>query len=77
MSNDKKYHIGCGLFGIYAGILKNASEWKDKSECTDEALEAVRDYLCQEFLKDGQTSGGYEWKRKDGKKVTLRIEVSE
>lgn len=77
MNKDKKYHIGCGLFGIYAGILKNDSEWKDKNECTDEALKAVRDYMCQEFLKDGNSSGGYEWTRKDGKRVALKIEISE
>ena len=42
-----KYHVGCGLAGIYAGVLnpKNQSEWKDKSECTNQAIVAVRDYM--------------------------------
>jgi len=78
---DKKYHVGCGAFGIYAGILKNKEEWKDKSDCTDEAIEAVRDYLVQECLggldcsKD--TKGGYSWKLKDGRTVKLMIEIEE
>jgi hypothetical protein len=72
-----KYSVGVGLFGIYAGVLKNENEWKDKTQCTDQALEAVRDYLYDEFIKDGETSGGYEWKRKDGKVVELRVTVKE
>ena len=39
-----EYHVGCGCFGIYAGVLnpRNKNEWKDKTECPDEALKAVR-----------------------------------
>ena len=33
-----EYHVGCGLFGIYAGTLKNPQEWRNKSEVTDEEL---------------------------------------
>lgn len=41
-----KYSIGCGLFGIYAGILKpNGEEWKDKTDVTEEAMSAVAQYL--------------------------------
>ena len=41
-----KYSVGCGLFGIYAGILKpNGKEWKDKTDVTTEAISAVADYL--------------------------------
>lgn len=44
-----EYHVGCGAFGIYAGTLnKNGKEWKNKTECTDEALYSVRDYLYSE-----------------------------
>lgn len=43
MSN---YHVGCGLFGIYAGILnKNKNMWVSKSEVTDEVLSSSFDYL--------------------------------
>ena len=45
-----EYHVGAGLFGIYCGTLnkplKNGSiTWRNKTECTDEALCAVRDFL--------------------------------
>ena len=71
-----EYHIGCGAFGIYAGTLnsKNKSLWQNKTECTDEALCAVRDYLVQKCLgglHGGKSSGGYSWKLKDGRIVKL------
>lgn len=78
---DKKYHVSCGAFGIYAGTLKaNKEEWKDKSDCTDEAIEAVRDYLIQECLgglHSDKTNGGYSWKLKDGRTVKLMIAIEE
>ena len=47
-----EYHVGCGAFGIYAGILnKNKTMWKNKSEVTNEALDAVAQYLLQENKK--------------------------
>lgn len=46
-----EYHVGCGAFGIYAGTLnKNKTMWKNKSEVTNEALDAVAQYLLQENL---------------------------
>ena len=77
---DKKYHVSCGAFGIYAGTLKNKEEWKDKSDCTDEAIEAVRDYLIQERLGGlytENTQGGYSWKLKDGRTVKLIVKIEE
>lgn len=73
-----EYHVGCGMFGIYAGtLMPNKKEWKNKSQVTDEAIEAVRDYLFDEFIKNDKTEGGYEWKRKDGRIVQLTISVKE
>lgn len=73
MSNPT-YHVGCGFAGIYAGTLKpNGIEWRNKTDVTDEALEAVRDYLSDKFLTNGREQGGYSWTRKDGKKVVLQI----
>lgn len=41
-----QYHVGCGNFGIYAGILKpNGEEWRNKSDVTHEAICAVAQYL--------------------------------
>lgn len=77
------YHVGAGCFGIYAGILKpnKPNEWKDKTCCTDEAIEAVRDYMVTECLGgfdcSKAKSGGWEWKLKDGRIVELRITIKE
>lgn len=43
-----EYHVGCGAFGIYAGTLKpNGTEWRNKSDVTDEAISAAAQYLLQ------------------------------
>ena len=75
------YHVAAGAFGIYAGILKNKYEWKDKTECTDEAIEAVRDFLVDKCLggidcKETNT-GGYQWTLKDGRTVELRVTIKD
>ena len=72
------YHIGCGAFAIYAGTLnKNKTMWKNKSECTDEAITAVRDYMVQELCGGTEcriaNNGGYSWTLKDGREVELRV----
>lgn len=78
-----EYHVGCGAFGIYAGTLnsKNRSLWQNKTECTDEAIEAVRDYMVQECLGGfdckKSTSSGYEWTLKDKRAVELRVTIKD
>lgn len=78
-----KYHVGCGAFAIYAGTLnsKNKNLWQNKTECTDEAINAVRDYMVQELLGGldcrKTNTGGYEWKLKDGRFVELRVTVKD
>lgn len=49
--------------------------WRNKSDVTDEAICAVRDYMVSECLneKAGKIRGGYEWTRKDGKKENYEI----
>lgn len=77
------YHVGCGAFAIYAGTLnsRNKNLWQNKTECTDEAICAVRDYIVQECLGglncEKATSGGYEWTLKDGRVVELRVTVKD
>lgn len=40
------YHVGAGLFGIYAGTLNPKGDtWRNKSEVTKEALGAAAQYL--------------------------------
>ena len=76
-----EYHIGAGAFGIYAGTLnsKNKTLWQNKSNCTDEALCAVRDYMVSELLggfKNPKTNkGGYVWTLGDGREVELRVSI--
>lgn len=74
-----KYHIGAGLFGIYAGVLKNNNEWKDKTDCTEEAINAVRDFMVDDLLGGTSCSkknkSGYSWKLKDGRSVILEIRI--
>ena len=69
-----EYHVGAGLFGIYAGtVKKNGTEWKDKTDCTDEAITAVRNYMIDNLLGgldcEEDVSDGYEWTLKDGRTV--------
>ena len=78
------YHVSAGAFGIYAGTLMLKKDnkpqmWRAKSDVTDEAICAVRDYMLSECLneKNGKVRGGYEWTRKDGKKVLLMIEIQD
>ena len=41
-----EYHVGCGLFGIYAGRLnKDKNMWVSKSDVTDEVLDCAFNYL--------------------------------
>lgn len=74
-----EYHVGCGAFAIYAGTLNKAKTmWQNKTECTDEAIDAVRDYMAMEFLDNytgDKTTGGYEWTLKDGRIVELRVTI--
>lgn len=78
-----EYHVGCGCFGIYAGTLKpkHPNEWQNKTECTDEAINAVRDYMVMELLGGfkctNATSSGYEWALIDGRTVELRISIKD
>lgn len=70
-----EYHVGAGCFGIYAGTLnKRGNMWQNKTECTDEALAAVRDYLFNR-IEDGKSEFGYEWTSKDVRIITLMISV--
>lgn len=74
-----EYHIGCGITAIFAGTLnKNKTMWLTKSPCTDEAIEAVRDYIVQNELgglDSKKQSAGYAWKLKDGRTLELVVRV--
>ena len=60
------YSVGCGLFGIYAGILKpNGVEWKDKTDVTMDAMSCVAQYLLE---NQKEFHVGY-----DGKNYVLKV----
>lgn len=80
-----EYHVGCNLFGdrIYAGTLepKNKNLWRNKSDVTEEAIEAVRDHMVMELLGGFDcskvSSSGWAWALKDGRTVELRVTIRE
>lgn len=40
-----EYHVGCGITGIYAGVLnKKGDMWLHKSDVTEEAFHALAQY---------------------------------
>ena len=43
-----KYHVGCGITGIFAGTInKTGTMWVNKSDVTHEALCAVAQFLLE------------------------------
>lgn len=67
MSN-KKYHVGCGFFAIYAGILNSKGDmWKDKSNVTDEVLSSSAQYLMGKDIS-------YMFETPDGEKYIMSVE---
>ena len=73
-----EYHVGCSeITGtIYAGtVKKNGIQWLNKSDVTEEAVGAVRDHLTNKAFLNNSDFYGYEWTRKDGKKVVLSVSI--
>ena len=67
----------------YAGTLnaKNKNLWQSKTECTDEVIDSIRDYMVQELLGGFDcrkaVSCEYEWTFTDGRVVELRIAIKQ
>lgn len=61
-----EYHVGGGMFGIYAGILHNQITWKDKSEVTREALSASAQYM---LINEKEY-----WFEHKGKQYVMRVD---
>ena len=44
-----KYHVGCGITGIFAGTInKTGTMWVNKSDVTEEAISAVARFLLEQ-----------------------------
>ena len=72
-----QYHVGCGLFDIYAGTLKKSGdEWLNKSRVTNEAIDAVVNYMYYK-IPEGKNSFAYAFRLRDGKYVRLMIESAD
>ena len=67
----------------HAGTLnaKNKNLWQSKTECTDEVIDSIRDYMVQELLGGFDcrkaVSCEYEWTFTDGRVVELRIAIKQ
>ena len=60
------YHVGCGIAGIYAGILnKKGDMWINKSDVTQEVLNCAFEYLYSNEKEIKATI--------DGKRYAMRI----
>ena len=67
----------------YAETLnaKNKNLWQSETECTDEVIDSIRDYMVQELLGGFDcrkaVSCEYEWTFTNGKVVELRIAIKQ
>ena len=65
-----KYHVGCGITGIFAGTLnKKGDMWVNRSDVTDEAISAVA-----QFLLDHKEAATFNYQ---GKRYRLAVEPQE
>jgi len=63
---ETEYHVGCGMFRIYAGTLnKDKTMWRNKTDVTDEACEAVA-----QFLVDNRKAMDFDY---NGKRYRMSI----
>ena len=77
-----EYHIGCGLAGIYAGTLNRKNKdgyrtWRDKSDVTEEAIEAVARYLGVKLKYDNEKESNRKYMLNDGAMVELNVSIME
>ena len=64
------YHVGCGITGIFAGALnKTNTMWINKSDVTDEAINAVA-----LFLLEHEEAMNFDYQ---GKRYRLAVEPQE
>lgn len=62
-----EYHVGCGVFGIYAGVLnKKGDKWLHKSDVTDECIGASA-----QFLLENDQCFKFDYK---GKRYVMRVD---
>ena len=72
------YHIAADKDGIYVGTTNTEGNiWLDKTEVTDEAIEAVRDYMVENLLGGfdhlERSTSGLVWELDGVGEIVLRI----
>ena len=71
-----EYHVGCGVFGIYAGVLnKKKDMWQNKSEVTKEATHAVAQHVKQEMMQDNKSTRTDKFTFIDGSVLHVTYEL--
>lgn len=76
-----EYHVGCGMFGdIYAGTYApfrkyGLQEWRDKTEVTSEAVEAVMGHFIKEMERDDKTKLEKVWGVIGNRKLKVTFEI--
>ena len=77
-----EYHVGCGLFGnVYAGTYApprkdGLQAWRNKSDVTSEAIEAVMGHFIMEIERDDKNKIQKSWGVRGGKKLKVTFALS-
>ena len=77
-----EYHVGCGMFGnIYAGTMAPPRKdglqmWRNKSDVTSEAVEAVMGHFIMEMKRDDKNEIQKSWGVRGGKTLKVTFELS-
>ena len=76
------YHVYHNSDGkrIFAGTTnKKGDKWVNKTDVTQEAIEAVRDHFIavRNEQKDDPEAVGYAWTLQDGKRIILKLTLEE
>ena len=77
-----EYHVGCGMFGnVYAGTYApprkdGLQAWRNKSDVTSEAVEAVMGHFIMEMERDDKSEIQKVWGVRGGKTLKVTFELS-
>lgn len=77
-----EYHVGCGMFSgnIYAGTMAQPRKdglqmWRNKSDVTQEAIEAVMTHFITEMERDDKNKVQKAWGVRGGKTLKVTFEL--
>lgn len=76
-----EYHVGCGMFGnIYAGTYApprkdGLQAWRNKSDVTSEAIEAVMGHFITEMECDDKNKIQKAWEVRGNKTLKVTFEL--